>query len=52
LKPSGARRKEMSRSPEILHEELRSRFDKIIRLLERLLKIAEAALRSGEVEAE
>ena len=37
----------MSRSPEILHEELRSCLDRIIKLLERLLKIAEA-LRGGE----
>ena len=42
-KPFGARRRgEMSRSPEILHEELRNRLDQIIRLLERLLKIKEA----------
>ena len=40
----------MSRSPEILHEELRNRLDQIIKLLERLLEIKEAVLRGGEVK--
>ena len=39
----------MSRSPEILHEELRNRLDRIIRLLERLLEIKEAALKEVKV---
>ena len=38
----------MSRSPEILHEELRSCLDRIIKLLERLLEIKEEALRGEE----